>query len=174
MKTKLIVAAIIAVCLPLAVSTFHVTAAPPGDNAAVDNALHNLGYTTIRLRKTAMNEFEVNATLNDGKPISLLLNFQAITTIFNTKRMDEIGIKYEKTGREFSVNGDEDDLYMVQSDSITIGDGKIGSEEIMSIDFDEFKAFDDYHVTGILGRDFLIKYNAIIDFSNQKLYLKTN
>jgi hypothetical protein len=171
MKTKFFAGVIVVALLALAISTFH--AAPAGDNMAVDTALRNLGYTSIRLRKTAMNEFEVDATVNGSKSIPMLLSFQAINTIFNTQRLTELGIKYEKAGQEFEVNGDEDDLYVVRTDSINISDGKIGPEEVMCIDFNEFSAFRDYRVSGILGRDFLIKYDAIIDFADQKLFLKT-
>jgi len=171
MNKKLLIGAIIAVSLPLAFSTF--TPAAPGGNSEVDDALRTLGYTTVPLRKTAENEFEVEATLNGNKPITMILSFQATTTIFNTQKLEELGLKFEKTGREFEVNGDRDDMYAIRTDSINIGDGKLGREEIMCIDFSEFSVFEDYRVTGILGRDFLIKYNAMVDFANQKLYLKT-
>lgn len=171
MKTKLVTGAIIVLCLILAFSAF--SAAEPGDNKGVDEALRALGYTTVPLRKTATNEFEVTATLNGNKSITMILSFQATSTILNTERLDELGIKYEKTGQDFEVNGDSDPLYAMRTDSTTIGDGKIGQEEIMCINFSEFSVFDEYRVTGILGREFLSKYNAIIDFANQKLYLKT-
>jgi hypothetical protein len=171
MRTKLATAILTTLCLAIALAAF--SAAVADEKGGVDDSLRALGYTIVPLRKTATNEFEVTATLNGGKSISLLVSFQAYTTIFNTQRLDEIGVKYEKTGREFEVNGDDGDMFMLRTDSTTIGDGKIGQEEIMCIDFSEFSAFDDYRVTGMLGRDFLIKYNAIIDFANQKLYLKT-
>jgi hypothetical protein len=171
MKTKLIAGVIIVACLMLAISTFQ--AAPPVDNQPLEKALQELGYTGIRLRKTATNQFEIDATVNGSKPIPMLLSFQAVNTIFNTQRMKELGLNFEKAGQEFEVSGDRDELYVLRTDSIKIGDGKIGPEEVMCIDFSEFSAFEDYRVSGMLGRDFLIKYNAIIDFSDQKLYLKT-
>ena len=171
MKKVLIGAVAVAVLL-LAISPFY--ASPPGDNPLIDEALTELGYTTVRLRKTAFNEYEVNAVLNGDKPITLLLSFQATNTIFNAEKLKSKGVGYEETGQEFEVNGDDDDLYVVRTDSINIGDGKIGSEELYCIKFKKFDAFEDYRVDGILGRDFLIKYNAILDFANQKLYIKTD
>jgi hypothetical protein len=170
MDTKLATTLLGTLSIILALAAFSPAAA---QDKGADDALRAMGYTVVPLRKTATNEFEVTATLNGSKSISLLVSFQSYTTIFNIQRLDEIGIKYEKTGREFEVNGDDGDMFMLRTDSTTIGDGKIGQEEIMCIDFSEFGVFDDYRVTGILGRDFLIKYNAIIDFANQKLYLKT-
>lgn len=170
MKTKRSIGLLAAVCAMLALSS--ITSASP-DNTDLEKALSGLGYTAVPLRKTALNSFEVNATLNGNKPITMLVSFQAVNTLFNTKKLDEMGIKYEKAGQEFVVNDDKDDLYIIRTDSINIGTGKLASEEIMCIDYSEFSAFDDYRVTGILGRDFLIKYNAIIDFADQKLYLKT-
>lgn len=169
---KVLISVGVVVLLLLGISPFYAT--PPSDDALVGEALSELGYTTIRLRKTAFNEYEVDAMLNGDKKITMLLSFQATSTIFNTDQLKKLGVPFEKTGREFEVNGDDDDLYVVRTDSITIGDGTIGPEELYSIEFDEFDAFEDYRVTGILGRDFLLKYNAILDFANQKLYIKTD
>lgn len=171
MKTFLLAASVLFFTVLLA-APFQ--ASPPRDNAAVVSALKDLGYTAIPLRKTALNEFEVDAKLNGDKSISLLLSFQAVNTIFNTERLDELGVKYQKSGQKFEVNRDKDDLYFVRTDSINVGDGKIGPEELYALEFSEFDAFEDYRVTGILGRDFMIKYNAIVDFADQKLYLKTD
>lgn len=173
LNTTLCIAVLIAGGILFSISNFYATP-PGGDSAAVDAALHTLGYTTIRLRKTVANEFEVNATLNGNKPITLLINFQTGNSLFNTKRLEDLGIEFEKTGQEFEINGDRDNVAMLRTDSIAIGEARIGPEEIMSVDFDEFRFLEDYRVTGIIGRDFLIKYNALFDFANQKLYLKTN
>lgn len=171
MKTKLFFGAIVTLSLALALSALSV--ASPGDNPGVDESLRGLGYTIVPLRKTATNEFEVTAMLNGGKTITMMLSFHSFNTIFNTQRLKELGVALEETGREFEVNGDSDDLFVVRTDSISIGDGKLGQEEIMCIDFSEYSVFNEYRVTGILGRDFLLKYAAIVDFANQKLYIKT-
>jgi hypothetical protein len=171
MKAKLFFGTMVAIGLSIAVATL--TTATPGNKSELDNAMRNLGYTIIPIRKTALNEYEVKATLNGSKPIDLLLSFQATSTLFNTRRLDELGVSYEGIGQEFEINGDSDDAYMVRTDSINIGDGKLGPEEIMCLDFREYEVFEQYRVAGILGRDFLIKYNALIDFAEQKLYLKT-
>lgn len=171
MNRKLLAGALLAIGLCVVLVTF--TTATPGDDSATETALRNLGYTVVPIRKTALNSYEVKGKLNGDKPLELILSFQAVNTIFNTKRLDEMGVKYESAGQKFEVNGDSDELYVVRTDSIQIGDGKLGAEEIMCVNFSEFEAFDQYRVGGILGRDFLIKYNALIDFANQKLYLKT-
>ncbi|MCB0710691.1 MAG: hypothetical protein KDD67_00025 [Ignavibacteriae bacterium] len=160
------------VLLLIIMVTYPFQASPPPDGEDMLAAMQQLGYTAVELRKNVQHEFEVEAKLNGDKKITMILSFQATNTIFNTERLDEMGVKYQKTGQKFEVNGDKDDLYAVRTDSINIGNGKIGPEELHCLEFDEFDVFEDYRVTGILGRDFLLKHHAVIDFADQMLYIK--
>ncbi len=146
---------------------------PTPTNTELDESLTALGYTIIPLRKTAMNEYEVEAVVNGDKKVTLELSFQATSTMLDTEALEEIGLEYEETGQEFQIGRDREDLYVVQTDSMTIGNGRIGPEELFAIEFDDFDALEDSRVDGMLGREFLIKYGAIMDFSEQKLYIKT-
>ena len=170
--------------LPIALATLLLlvilvrpfTAAPAPEprpaTEEVTEAMRALGYTAVPLRKNAMNEYEVEAFLNGDKKITMLINFQGTSTIFNTQELDKLGVKYEKTDQDFEVNGDSDDLYTVLTDSINIGDGKIGSEELFCIKFKEFDVFKSTRTTAMLGREFLLKHHAVLDFANQVLYIK--
>jgi hypothetical protein len=170
MNRRLYAYAAAALCLVALATSFQFAAA--GDTKAVEATLRSLGYSTIPLRKTATNEYEMDATLNGNKKITLLLSFHASSTIFDTDKIAALGVEATETNQTFEVNGDEDNVFVVRTDSINIGDGRIGPEELMSIKFREFEAFEDYRVTGILGRDFLVKHDALLDLGNQKLYLK--
>ena len=155
---------------------FAATSSPdptPPDSAEVDEALSALGYSIVPLRKTAMNEYEVEAIINGDKKVTLELSFQATSTMLDTETLEEIGLDYEETGQEFQIGRDKEDLYVVETDSMSIGNGRIGPEELFAIEFDEFDALEDSRVGGMLGREFLIKYGAIMDFAEQKLYIKT-
>jgi hypothetical protein len=170
MKRRLYAGTAIALCLLAIATTFQFATA--GDNKELETTLRSLGYSTIGLRKTASNEYELDATLNGNKKITLLLSFHAPNTIFDTDKIRALGVEATETSQTFEVNGDEDNVFVVRTDSISIGDGRIGPEELLSIKFKEFSAFEDYRVTGILGRDFLVKHDALLDLGNQKLYLK--
>ncbi len=147
---------------------------PMPEGESVDAALKGLGYTIIPLRKTALNEYEMEATINGSKKITVQLNFQMTSTLLDLETMKDIGMTYDEAGQEFQMGGDKDDLYVVRTDSINIGDGRIGPEEIFAVEFDEFDVLEDSRVGGILGREFLIKHKAIMDFAEQKLYIRAN
>ena len=147
---------------------------PMPEDQSVDAALKGLGYTIIPLRKTALNEYEMEATINGANRITVQLNFQMTSTLLDVEAMKDIGMKYDKAGQEFQMGGDKEDLYVVRTDSMNIGDGRIGPEEIFAVEFDEFDVLEDSRIDGILGREFLIKHKAIMDFAEQKLYIKAN
>ena len=147
---------------------------PPMPEDSLDEALASLGYMIIPMRKTAMNEYELEAVINGDKKITLEVSLQSTTTILDSETLDELGLEYDETGQEFRIGGDEEDLMVVRTDSMTIGNGRIGPEELFVIEFDDFDALEDSRVGGILGREFLVKYGAIMDFAENKLYIKTN
>src|SRR5690606_1539416 len=86
---------------------FVATSTPdPIPNAgSVDESLSALVYTIIPLRKTAMNEYEIEAMINGTKKITLQLNFRMESTLLDTETLEEIGMKYEKTGQDFQMGG---------------------------------------------------------------------
>lgn len=175
-RNRLLVAAfaLLAISIPfIATSTPDPAPAPPMPNAQLDEALGALGYTVVPLRKTALNEYELEATINGSKKITLEVSFQSVSTLLDTETLEELGLEYEETGQEFRIGRDEEDAYVVRTDSMNIGNGRIGPEELFAIEFDEFDAFEDSRVGGILGREFLIKYSAVMDFADNKLYIKT-
>jgi predicted aspartyl protease len=137
-------------------------------------ALSELGYSSVELRQNLRNEFEVKGLINGNKEITMILNFEWTSSIFDKEKMDELGIEYWETNQEFRLNNDEEESYAATIDSINIGSGIIKAIDIMVIEFEEFDFLEYTRAGGIIGRDFLIKYNAIFDISNQVLYLKTD
>lgn len=168
MRKKLLTSFAIVILSIFTMNSFYAT-----PQASVEDALAQVNYTAVPLRKNVQNEYEVKARINGSKEIDMLLSFQITQTMFDIKALDELGVEYYETNQEYTINNDEETLYATRTDSINIGKGKIGPEEIYCVEFSEFDALDYYRVGGILGRDFLIKYNALIDFGEQKLYLRT-
>lgn len=141
---------------------------------SVKRSLSELGFTSIGLRQNIMNQFEVKAKINGKHEMTLIINFSLPKTIFDKESLDDFGIETFETNQSYSLNDDEEDMYAATIDSLNIGSGKINAMDLIAVDYEDFDYLEYSRAGGILGRDFLLKYHAIIDFSNQILYLKTN
>lgn len=141
-----------------------------GDEAA--EALKKAGYSYVDLKKDTYKRFVVTAEL-DGKEFKLIIDHQWDETILDKNALDRHGIEADETGKEWSVNGDEDDLYVTTIKETKVGEGVIGEQDILAVDFEEFDFLDNIRADGMLGSDFLVKYSAMIDLTNQRLYIKT-
>lgn len=145
-----------------------------GSQEDLRQALKKLGYSSIGLKQNIENQFEVKGSINGTKEITLIINFSWPNTLFDKQKLDELNIECFETGRSYSLNGDEEDMYATTIDSLNIGDGKIAAMDIMAVEYEEYDFLEYTRAAGILGRDFLLKHNAILDYGNQVLYLKTN
>lgn len=141
---------------------------------SVKKSLSDLGFTSIGLRQNIMNQFEVKAKINGKHELTLIINFSLPKTIFDKRKLDDLGVETFETNQVYSLNDDEEDMYAATIDSLNIGSGKINAMDLIAVDYDDFDYLEYTRAGGLLGRDFLLKYHAIIDFSNQILYLKTN
>jgi Aspartyl protease len=163
---------ILVVFLALAMFPFSVISA--GDlSSSIYDSLSQLGYTSIRLKQNVDNEFEVKGKVNGKHNITMILRFSWSSSLFDKAAIEKMNIETFETGREFSISGDEEEVFAATIDSLTIGKGKIEAFDLTVVDFEEYGALEYTRAKGILGRDFLLKYQAIIDFGNQRLFLKT-
>lgn len=100
----------------------------------------------------------VNAKVNGGGPITLMLDTGADTTVINPLALWRLGIstwfapRAEIRGATGSTNVD-----IVRVQSIEVGEAKAGPLIVIAHDI-EFKEVD-----GLLGRDFLNHFNVNID-----------
>jgi len=156
-------------CVFIPVSTGSVE--PASDQIA--NCMLQSGYTYVSLKKNINNDYEVRAKINGSKEVTLVVNFNFSETFLSKEFMDMMDIPYKKMNRKYQINDDEDDLFKTTVDSINIGNGKTPEEELLVLDFEEFDYLNSTDAAGLLGKDFLIKYHAIFDFPNQRLFLKT-
>lgn len=164
---KIIITLFLLVILPI------VTGSTDKTPDAIAQCMIESGYTYVSLKKNLGNNYEVKAKINGGKEVTLVLNFNFSDTFLSKEVLDATGIKYKKTNRTYQINDDEEDIYKTTVDSINIGNGKTGEEEILVLDFSEFDALENSDAAGVLGNNFLVKYHAIFDYQNQRLYLKT-
>lgn len=138
----------------------------------IKSKLSDLGYEKIKLYKNEFDYFEIPAKIN-GKDIKLMLMPYKKVTLFNKRYIDLLGLDYYDTKIKSNYGGDVDFLSITTVDSLMIGNLVIKSFDVKTVEFMNFTVFRDYFVEGLIGIDFLIKYNAIIDYSNEFLYLKS-
>ena len=142
-----------------------------GLHQKIKHKLSDLGYVKIKLYKNEFDMFELPARINN-KEIRLLLTPHKYITIFNKRYIDLLGLDYYDTKIEVNYGGDTDFLSITTVDSLVIGSVVIRSFDVKTVEFMNFAVFSDLFVEGMIGKEFLIKYNAIIDYGNEFLYLK--
>jgi predicted aspartyl protease len=163
----IVVMLLAAMILPISVNS-------AGDlSSSIFDSLSELGYTSIGLKQNIENEFEVTGKINGKHNITMILRFYWTSSFFDKETIENMGIETFETGREYSINGDEEEIYAATIDSLTIGDGKIEALDLSVVEYESYDALEYTRAKGILGRDFLLKYQAIIDYGNQRLFLKT-
>lgn len=139
--------------------------------ASTAEALKKAGYTHVDLKKDTYNRFVVNAML-DGKKFKLIIDNSFPETFLDKNTLERHSIEVEETGQDWEVNGDSDDMYVTTIKEIKVGEGTLGEQDIMAVDFEEFDYLEDVRADGFLGSDFLVRYECLIDLANQKMYIK--
>lgn len=134
--------------------------------------LEEVGYSWIDLKKDVLGRFIVKAEI-DGNEYKLIINETMDRTIIDVNTLEKYSVDYDETGQEYNINGDDDDLYVFTAKNINIGEGVLGEQDLFAVDFEEFDYFEDTRADGFLGSDFLLKYQAMIDLANQRIYLYT-
>lgn len=100
----------------------------------------------------------VDARVNGGGPVRLMLDTGASVTVINPRALSAVGVP-SRTGRRGSIRGATGtaSVLYVRVDAIEIGQARAGPLEVVSHDV-EFEQGD-----GLLGRDFLDRFHVTID-----------
>jgi hypothetical protein len=137
-----------------------------------EKPLEEAGYTWVSLKKDTFGRFVVKAQLN-GEEFKLIIDWKMDRTILDLNKLEKLEMDAEETGTEYTINKDDDDLYVITVEKIEVGSGVMGEQDLYAVDFEEFDYLEDIRADGFLGSDFLFKYQAMIDLTNQRLYLYT-
>jgi predicted aspartyl protease len=138
--------------------------------------LSERGYTTVKLKLTKTNHFEIKATINGVKGVFILdtgassscVGFEAIETFKLTAKDSKI-----KAAGAGATN-----MLTQVSKKNTLKIGKWKKEKVALILFNlthvntALTTHNGQPVDGIIGADILKKSKAIIDYENKYLYLK--
>ena len=134
------------------------------------------GYVKIKLTKTATNHFELKAKINDVKG-RFILDTGASSSCVGLDMIDHF--KLEATDSKVKAAGagaSSMDTQQATKNKVKIGDWKFKNFNLVLFDLTHVNTALENHgaktVEGIIGADILELGEAIIDYKQQRLYLK--
>jgi hypothetical protein len=130
------------------------------------------GYVAVKMYKNSVDEYEIDATFYGDKPTRLLIKEKVYGFLLNKVYCHLLGLEFFETGRYFEFFGGKDEYWIATVEKINISGAIIKPFDSEVIDFSEFPYLEMLDVEGVIGREFLIKHHAVIDYSNEFLYLK--
>jgi hypothetical protein len=149
-----------------------------GDNSPIvegtDSVMVVKGYDEVELFKTRTGHITATLSVN-GKPCIFLIDTGGGATLIDKSKKYIFGLEASKTGDYAAVIGSVSALTKtsatLQMNGYEIEEKDLYLMDISYINF-EFKKNHARQVDGVLGTDFLDKYEAVIDYSRCKLFLK--
>jgi predicted aspartyl protease len=129
---------------------------PVGDRPVAPGRVVATGGTEIKF--TPGREILVDARLNGGTPVTLLLDTGAQRTVINPRALVAAGVALQ-TGQAVQMKGATGtaSVNTVQVDSVEVGEARVATLVVISHDIDHDG------VDGLLGRDFLDQFKVSID-----------
>ncbi len=139
--------------------------------------LKKSGYLSISIKRLKTNHIQVKAEINSVKGV-FLIDTGASNSCIDLKLCDFYNINYEKSAEKASSATDQISNTMI-SNKNQIKIGKWFKKNMTIVLFDMTfinKTLNEQgieRVSGIIGSDLLKKGKAIIDYSENKLFLKS-
>lgn len=140
-----------------------------------DSIMKRKGYEQLNLFMTPTGHITTSILVN-GKPCLFMIDTGAGATVIDKSKQDRFGLEPTHSSDYAAGIGSVSALAgteaMMTINGHTI---KVDSLYLMDISFvnAELKRNKGKKVDGLLGSDFLKKYQAVIDYGKEKIYLKT-
>ncbi|MDH5437071.1 MAG: retroviral-like aspartic protease family protein, partial [Gammaproteobacteria bacterium] len=117
------------------------------------------------------NSFLVDARSADGQSIRLLIDTGASMTILTPDVLDQRGIRYQDTGRTgtFNTANGRVQAPVYKLDSLSVGEWQVNNIEVGVLSLGSSS-----NVDGLLGMNFLNKFQFFIDQNESLLRLTAN
>ncbi len=138
--------------------------------------LNRKGYTSIKLKRTITNHFEVKVNINNAKGRFILDTGASNSCIdFDNANLFELHVEDSKI---LASGAGANDMKTQQSknNTIKLNNWTFSNFQLVLFDLSHVnKALIQHNakpVQGIIGADILQKGKAIIDYKNKRLYLK--
>ena len=138
--------------------------------------LKKSGYLSISFKRLKTNHIQVKAEINSVKGV-FIIDTGASNSCIDLKLCDLYNIRYEKSSEKASSATDQISNTMIsKKNQIKIGKWFKKNMTIVLFDMTFINKTLNEHgiegVSGIIGSDLLKKGKAIIDYSENKLFLK--
>ena len=132
------------------------------------------GYDEVELFKTRTGHITATLSVN-GKPCIFLIDTGGGATLIDKSKKYKFGLEASKTGDYAAGIGSVSALTKTSA-TLQINGYDIEEKNLYLMDISyinsEFRKNHARQVDGVLGTDFLDKYEAVIDYSRCKLFLK--
>lgn len=134
-------------------------------------------YTEISLEQTPIGHFQTEAIL-DGITVNFIIDTGAASTVLDLEFAQTNHMCIENTGEQGGgVGSSQMDFYKLQPKLLVISGFSLHDPIMYAMDFQHVKQAliskgIENPAQGVIGADILITHKAIIDYGNQKLYLK--
>ena len=143
--------------------------------SAVDSCMSKQGYEELNLFITPTGHITTSILVN-GKPCLFMIDTGAGATVIDRTKQDRFGLKLIHSSDYAAGIGSVSALAGTEA-MMTINGHNIQVDSLYLMDISfvnaELKKHQGRKVDGLLGSDFLKKYQAVIDYGKEKIYLKT-
>lgn len=134
------------------------------------------GYRSIRLTKSAVGQFEVEAIVN-GHEMLMVIDTGASASVLDEKSAAELGlVKQDCADRAIGAGGSVA-VAMADVEQFDIQSVSMGSRSMAVLSLDHcnvaLESKGARRVDGIIGADVLGEKSAIIEYANGTLFLKS-
>ena len=150
----------------------------PQENSMVkntDSITLSKGYESLNLFITPTGHITTSILVN-GKPCMFMIDTGAGATVIDKSKQDRFGLKPTHSSDYAAGIGSVSALIGTEA-MLTINGHQIKADSLYLMDISfvnaELKKNQGRKVDGLLGADFLNKHHAIIDYSQKKLFLRT-
>ena len=149
-----------------------------GNNTAAegtDSVMLSEGYEAVSLFKSKTGHITATLKVN-GKPCVFLIDTGGGATLIDKSKKEKYGLAASRTGDYAAGIGSRSPLVKTSA-TLQVNENELEVDDLYLMDIaylnSEFKKYHARQVDGVLGTDFLEKYQAVIDYSQSKLYLKS-
>jgi len=149
-----------------------VNTSPPA--VGTDTVMAAKGYDEVKIFKTRTGHITATLKVN-GRSCIFLIDTGAGATLIDRSKREKFGLE-ALSSRDYAAGIGSVSPLVRTSATFQINGYDIEAEEIFLMDIsyinNEFRKNRARQVDGVLGTDFLDRYEALIDYAQCKLYLK--
>ena len=138
---------------------------------------YEIPISLVEIEKNNFHLF-VNVIFNDDETGEIIIDTGASKTVFDAGRLQKYSkiVELDEEIKSSGINANLTDAQLVTVNKIQIGDLVIKNFNSVLFNLDHINSLyadiNNKQIWGLLGGDFLTKYNAKIDYENKLLILK--